>query len=408
MMHHEESGARQKTQNAPSPVPAGTSAARRVLLADDDAQVRRGLSRVLEQAGYEVVAVGDGTAAIDAVMAGQFNVILTDVHMPGTTGLDLLRVVRAYDLDVPVILMSGDPELETAMEAVELGALQYVRKPVKPDALTAIVERASRLHQMAQLKRAAMAALGAPQADVPGDLAGLSGALDRALEGMRMAFQPIVSVRGRRVVGYEALMRSSEPAFPHPGAVLSAAERLNRLTDVGRRVRELVSAAIAEAPPDVLIFVNLHPNDLLDPSLADATSALSAHAHRVVLEITERASLGAVEDVQARVSILRYMGYRIAIDDLGAGYAGLTSFAQLEPEFVKLDRSLVSEIHRAPLRQRLVSALGGVCEEMRMTIIAEGVELAEERQQLAALGCDLMQGYFFARPVFGFAKPNFG
>jgi EAL domain-containing protein (putative c-di-GMP-specific phosphodiesterase class I) len=407
MMHHEESGARQKTQNAPSPAPAA-GGSRRVLLADDDAQVRRGLSRVLEQAGYEVVAVGDGTAAIEAVVTGQFDVILTDVHMPGTTGLDLLRVVRAYDLDVPVILMSGDPELETAMEAVELGALQYVRKPVQTTALTAIVERASRLHQMAQLKRQAMAALGAPQADVPGDRAGLMGALDRALEGLRMAFQPIVSVRGRRVVGYEALMRSSEPAFPHPGAVLSAAEGLNRIPDVGRRVRELVAAAIVDAPPDALIFVNLHPSDLLDPSLADATAPLAQYAHRVVLEITERASLGAVDDVQARVSILRYMGYKIAIDDLGAGYAGLTSFAQLEPEFVKLDRTLVSEIHRAPLRQRLVSALGGVCEEMRMTVIAEGVELVEERQHLAALGVDLMQGYFFARPTFGFAKPNFG
>ena len=394
-----------ETQNAPSPAPApGTS--RRLLLADDDAAVRRALSRVLEQAGYEVCVVADGTAAVEAVMGGPFDVILSDVHMPGMSGIDLLRVIRAYDLDVPVILMSGEPELESAMEAVELGALQYVRKPVQTGPLTSIVERASRLHQLAQLKRQALAAMGAPQ-NSPADRAGLTCAFDRALEGLRMAFQPIVSVRGKRVVGYEALMRSSEPEFPHPGAVLSAAERLNRVPDVGRRVRELVAAAVADGPPDALIFVNLHPTDLLDPSLADANSPLSALAHRVVLEITERAALGAVEDVQARVSILRYMGYRIAIDDLGAGYAGLTSFAQLEPEFVKLDRTLVSEIHKAPLRQRLVSALGGVCEEMRMTIIAEGVELPEERQHLAALGCDLMQGYHFARPGFGFPQPQF-
>src|SRR5207253_2538837 len=91
--------------------------------------------------------------------------------------------------------------------------------------------------------------------------------------------------------------------------------------------------------------------DLLDEHLLDPASPLSAHAAKVVLEITERAGLDEVKDARARVESLKRMGYRIAVDDLGAGYAGLTSFAQLEPHIVKLDMSLVRNVHEAPTKR---------------------------------------------------------
>ena len=100
--------------------PVGSS----ILVVDDDLAVGRAIARVLGRRGSDVVVVHDGQAAIDALLARRFDVILSDIQMPGMSGVDLLSIVRAYDLDVPVILMTGAPSLETAMEAVSLGALQ--------------------------------------------------------------------------------------------------------------------------------------------------------------------------------------------------------------------------------------------------------------------------------------------
>jgi EAL domain-containing protein (putative c-di-GMP-specific phosphodiesterase class I) len=313
------------------------------------------------------------------------------------SGIELLGIVRAYDLDVPVILLTGEPTVETAAEAVSLGALQYLSKPAPNDVLIKAVERASKLHQMAQMKRDALRLSGAEDA-LAGDRAGLQTRFESALGSMWIAFQPIVDAKRRTIFGYEALMRTKEPSLPHPGAVLGAAERLDRLVDLGRRVRSLTAEAFERAPPGALLFVNLHTRDLLDGELYESSAPLARFADRVVLEITERATIDDVKDIQARVSVLRYNGYRIAIDDLGAGYAGLSSFAALEPEIVKLDMSLVRNVHQSDVRQRLIASMTSLCKEMGMKVVAEGVETTEERACVLGVGCDLLQGYLFAKP----------
>ena len=111
--------------------------------------------------------------------------------------------------------------------------------------------------------------------------------------------------------------------------------------------------------------------------------------------------------MQARIGRLREMGFRIAVDDLGAGYAGLTSFAQLEPEVVKLDMSLVRNVHTQPTKQTLVRTMISMCKELGMKIVAEGIESPEERDVIVAAGCDLMQGYLFAKPGKPFPESSF-
>jgi EAL domain-containing protein (putative c-di-GMP-specific phosphodiesterase class I) len=213
-----------------------------------------------------------------------------------------------------------------------------------------------------------------------------------------LAYQPIVDARGRHLFGYEVLLRSLEQALPSPTAVLDAAERLSRLDDLGRRIRDLAAAGMADAAPGCAFFVNLHARDLMDTTLRSPDAPLSAVADRVVLEITERASLDGVRDLRATLSALRSLGFRIAIDDLGAGYAGLASFATLEPEFVKLDMSLIRGIDRSAVKEGLVRSMTTLCKDLGMQVVAEGVETAEERDVLANLGCDLLQGYLLAKP----------
>jgi EAL domain-containing protein (putative c-di-GMP-specific phosphodiesterase class I) len=315
-----------------------------------------------------------------------------------------LQLVRERDLDVPVILITGAPTVETATRAIEHGAFRYLMKPVKLDDLYDLVRRAVQLNQIARAKREAVTLLG-PLGKLVGDRAGLQASFTRALAGIFMAYQPIIEWSQRRVFGYEALLRCKEPSLPHPGAILEAAERLGRVTDVGRAVRNAVAQG-ARQIADANIFVNLHPLDLLDESLASKDGPLASIANRVVLEITERDSLDDIPDARGRVARVREMGFSVAVDDLGAGYAGLTSFAQLEPEVVKLDMGLVRNIHNEPTKQKVVGAMTGICREMGMLVVAEGIETPEERDCVVALGCDLLQGYLFARPSWPIPSVN--
>jgi EAL domain-containing protein (putative c-di-GMP-specific phosphodiesterase class I) len=259
---------------------------------------------------------------------------------------------------------------------------------------------------MARLKREALA-LGSGDTSMQlGDRAGLEACFARALDQLWTAYQPIVSYPACEVVAFEALMRSNEPRLPHPGDILSAADRLDKLSLLGRCVRKHVSQTVTGS--DIpLVFVNLHPKDLTDKELFAPDSELCKIASRVVLEITERASLDEVPDIKSRVAQLRALGFRVAIDDVGAGYAGLNSIAQLEPEVMKIDMALVRDIDREPTKQKLVAAMTGLCREMNVLVVAEGVETPYERDMLSALGCDLMQGYLFARPGKPFPQAQF-
>jgi EAL domain-containing protein (putative c-di-GMP-specific phosphodiesterase class I) len=229
-------------------------------------------------------------------------------------------------------------------------------------------------------------------------LAGLELVLDRALNSLWMAYQPIVHAATGSLFGYEALLRSDDPALPDPGAFLEAAERLGRVYDVGRVVRRKASEPMNLLPLPALLFVNLHAVELSDETLTSPSAPLTALAPRVVLEITERASLESIDDVPSRVARLRELGFRIAIDDLGAGYSGLTSVARLEPEFVKLDMSLVRDIHNSPVKQKLVRSMTALFKDMGIAVVAEGIEVVEERDTIVELGCDFLQGFLLARP----------
>jgi EAL domain-containing protein (putative c-di-GMP-specific phosphodiesterase class I) len=221
-----------------------------------------------------------------------------------------------------------------------------------------------------------------------------------------MAYQPIVDNERKKVFGHEALLRSRSPKLGNPMALIAAAERQGAMRELSRAIRRQV-AATASAH-EGFIFVNLHASDLEDPDLFDPAAPLSAIAHRVVLEITERASLQSVPAPAGKIRALKALGYRVALDDLGAGWAGLSYIAELEPDFVKIDRGLVTGVHEAPRRHSIIRAVVSVCAQLGMGVIGEGVETKAEREALSEAGCKLMQGYFFGRPSADVSKPNFG
>ncbi len=366
----------------------------RVLVADDEPQLLRVYARTLTAHGYDVATAEDGPQGLSMLQSDRFDVVVSDVCMPGFGGVELLRTVHTHDPDVPVVLMTAAPTVEIATAAIDYGVQRFLTKPFTSDQLVSAVARAMDARLAATERRRATE--GVARARSEHDR--LSQAFDAALDSLFLVLQPIVHTGDQKVFGYEALMRTREKSLPHPGAVLDAAERLGRLPALGRGVRRAAAALMGALPADAKLFVNLHPLDLADDEILSPDAPLSAHARRVVLEITERAALDAVPDGPARLAALRALGYQIAVDDLGAGYAALSSVATLEPEVVKIDMGLIRGIEAAPVKQKIVKLIVTLCSELGVAAVAEGVETPAERDTLVALGIKYFQGYLFAKP----------
>lgn len=368
-----------------------------IMVVDDDPLVARTLARLLRGSGHTVDVATDGNTAALMADAKKYDLVLADVAMPEVGGVELLRRLRAKHRDVAVVLVTGGPAVDTAMKAVEYGALRYLVKPVEPALLDEVVRQATRRSRQDQAMLEALTS-GARLVLNGDDEGELEHDFDEALASAYMAYQPIVRWSQSRTHAYEALLRSRHPKLSTPAHLLGAAELLGRLPEIGRTVRALVAKDIPELSTGAEVYVNIHPRDLEDPDLYDADSPLFEHARRVVLELTERSPLSTVVRLPEKLGRLRLLGYRIAVDDLGEGYAGLSSFARLAPDVVKIDMSLVRNIDREKTQQRIVSAFRGICRELGMELVAEGVETNAELVMLRQLGCDLFQGYLIGRP----------
>jgi diguanylate cyclase (GGDEF)-like protein len=216
-------------------------------------------------------------------------------------------------------------------------------------------------------------------------------------------YQPIVASESHRVVAYEALCRPRHPAFPGPAVLFETAEHAGRVIELGRVSRSVSTAALRDMPPDCALFLNLHPRELDEALMKEP--GLAQWAPRLVLEITETAAIEDYDRVRRVIGRLREHGCRIALDDLGSGYAGLNSLAQLQPDFVKLDMALIRRIHTKNSTRRLVKHILEFCTGEDIPVISEGVETAEEHDMVREIGCPLMQGDFLGKPGPAFAAP---
>jgi len=393
---------------APQAVMDDTTHRARVLVVDDETEVRQVMVRMLSAVGYDVCAAKDGAEAISMLDREVVDLVVTDLAMPNGDGMSVLRKVRERNDELPVVLVAGAPTTESAIRAVHYRATEYLTKPLDPDTFIDAVRRALQMTRLAALRRTAMElGHGRGNGAASAEERSLTERFERSVAALYMVYQPIVSWSRRCAFGYEALVRSSEPSLPHPGAMFEAAERLSRTSDLGRQIRAKCADPLVGADPDITLFVNLHSRDLLDDVLYDPRAPLTAWSTRTVLELTERAAIDGIDDIADRIARLRQLGFRIAVDDIGAGYSGLNSFATVQPDFVKLDITLVRGLDTDPVRRRLVRLLAELCNDLGIFVVAEGVETPQERDALIDLGIDLLQGYLFARPAAPFVRPQF-
>ena len=378
----------------PTRIDLGPAGNARVLVVDDDTSVQGVMVRILERDGYEVAAAGSAEEGLGLLAISDFEAVVSDIRLPGASGTELLQRVRASTPDVPVILFTGQPDVHTAIQAVEHRAFHYLTKPFRARELLEVVGRAVAHARIARIREEAVRVT---RTVVPPG-AELANQFERALDTMWFAYQPIID-RNWAIVGYEALLRCEETALRGPREFLAAAETLGRVDELARLIRDRAPEALEHRPEQPLLFMNVDPSQLRGEGMFTSDDLLRRMAGRVVLEITERTSLATISNFEDKIWRLKDMGLKIAVDDLGAGYSGLTTFAQLEPEFVKLDGTLIRGAQRSERKKMIIGSMANLCVELGISVVAEGVETQEEFEVLRELGCSHFQGFFVGRPA---------
>lgn len=220
---------------------------------------------------------------------------------------------------------------------------------------------------------------------------------------IRSVYQPVVDIFGRRVIGWEALSRPVGGQFDNIEQIFKAAYEAQSIWPLERLCRERAMEGLLDLKNGELLFLNVEPDSIYDPQFrSDRTLKLLRQAsltpERVVLEMTEHSAVKDFTAFRQTLNYFRSLGFRLAIDDMGSGYSGLVSVAEIQPEFVKIDMSLIRELHSRPLKRELVDTINRFSRKAGIGVIAEGIESAEELEALQEIGVTMGQGFLFARP----------
>ena len=398
----------------------------RILLVGGERSAARSAGDVLIREGYrvDVIDAEHAPRPLTEVDLTGNPVVISDVDQGEAATVSVLRAIRRESRATPFILLSADPSVRAATAAFDSRAFSCVRKPVDHDELLHVVRRSALQQQLGAASAAPPPAT--PHAPAPGvpsvptdapdpagaevavamsagasedaSIAPLAERFDSALASLWMAFQPLID-RAWGIYGYEALLRTDEPTLRSPPDFLKAAEDLGRAGELSELIWERAAEPFLTVEPSAVLFMNIDPHQLTLEPLFPKTHPVRMLADRVVFEV--RAQSFALEDdeVLDRLARLRSRGFRIAIDDLGAGSSGLASLAQIEPDFVKLDSLLVRGVEVHDRKQRLVRSLQGLCSDLDIECIAMGVETRKEFESLTQLGVGMFQGFFVGRPM---------
>jgi len=220
---------------------------------------------------------------------------------------------------------------------------------------------------------------------------------------VQAVYQPVVDLLERRGIGYEALTRLTSGAFSGPDQLFKAAYDNDAVWKLERLCRERAILGVRGFPPDQLLFLNMEPDSIFDPALRSEQIFAQLHEAdlkptQVVLEITEHSAVRDHEAFRQMLNHFQFHGFRLAVDDVGSGYSGLKSIAELRPDFIKIDMALIRDIHLHPIKQDLTATITRFSSSSGTTLIAEGVETVEELRCLQRIGVRYAQGYLFARP----------
>jgi EAL domain-containing protein (putative c-di-GMP-specific phosphodiesterase class I) len=374
----------------------------RVLIADDDPEVLQLLARVIDDdPAMEVVASARGAdEAIELATEHRPDVAVLDVRMPGGGGPRAARAILRRSPSTDVVAFSTFEAAESVLSMLEAGARGYVSKSDPAEIAgairrcrggdtalsTRIRDKTAESLATSALKRTNAASRGKRRERIFRFIDG---------DGLDVVFQPIVDLDDGNIVAVEALSRFTDPSHRSPDVWFREAR------DVGLGVALEVAAArlalrsLPLLPWSVSLALNFSSEAL---GSAEFTTLMGHHpVDRLIVEVTEQTD-GPTSTLQDALAPWRWGGLLVAVDDVGAGYSTLGRIVQLQPDLIKLDITLTRGLQSDPGRQILIGKLQEYAGGVGATLIAEGIETAEQMAQLRALGVRVGQGYHLGRP----------
>lgn len=374
-----------------------TDHANRLLIVDDEPEIRTFFRDVAEDLGFAVAEAGDAVTFARAYDELRPTVILLDLTMPETDGVELLRNLANRDCAAPVLLASGQDErvLSTAARLGRMLGLDMregLRKPVS------VLDLEEALRAAARNAGPAPSATMLKQAIAAGELL--------------LHYQPKVGLNAREgrfpIIGCEALARwvAPERGLILPGAFIPLAEESGLIGDLSDVLLSQVIDQLCAWRADGLalpVSFNLSPSQLTDLTLPDRVAARLAEAdidpRLLVVEITEQAAMADLKAATDILTRLRIKNIAVSLDDFGAGYSSLAEIYRLPLSELKIDRSLVVDLDRDEDARTVLRALSALARELNLSVCVEGVETAETADFLQKAGFEKAQGFYFGRPM---------
>jgi EAL domain-containing protein (putative c-di-GMP-specific phosphodiesterase class I) len=345
----------------------------------------------------------DTTGAIRLAALYKPDLALIDWRMPGGGGAIAAAEIARSSPKTRVVALSASGEREAVLQMLRAGASSYVVKSVTAQDLVDVLRTtaaggatlspavASGVIEELVVQMARSEEHDERDSEKFGRVRAL---IDE--DAFAVAFQPIVSMAEDRVVGIEALARFDTEPRRSPEVWFGDAIDVGLGTELDMAAARKALGILPDLPPGIDLFLNVWPQSVFSDRFAELIGGVRGES--VVIELTEHAPVRDYDRLRAFVGALGDSGFRIAVDDVGAGYASLRHLLNLRPDIFKIDISLCRLIETDRARQLLAASLVSLGRELGATVVAEGIETSAELQAVRALGVDGAQGYYIGRP----------
>jgi EAL domain-containing protein (putative c-di-GMP-specific phosphodiesterase class I)/DNA-binding NarL/FixJ family response regulator len=377
-----------------------------VVLADDNPEFLEALSLVIQrEPAFDLVGRARDTAgAIRVATLYKPDLALVDWRMPGGGGALAAAEIARSSPETRVVALSASGEREAVLEMLRAGASSYVVKSVTAPDLVEILQTtaAGRAALSPEVASGVIEELVVQmtRSENHDERNGEKFGKVRALiddDAFEVSFQPIVDIAENRVVGVEALARFHTEPRRSPDVWFGDAVAVGLGTELDIAAAEKALRILPDLPAGIDLFINVWPQSVFSDRFAELMADVPGES--VVIELTEHAPVQDYDRLKAFVGALRDSGFRVAVDDVGAGYASLRHLLNLRPDVLKIDISLCRCIEADRARQLLAAALVSLGRELGARVVAEGIETSAELEVVRALGVDAAQGYYLGRPA---------
>ncbi len=363
---------------------------KQILLVESDQSLSRSTADFLLSHHYGLDIAYNGNDALRRLEHLPDLVLIAHL-LPDMQGIDICQKIRDDErlCHIPIILLTDSDVSAEEMESLHIYGDDHIVKPFDCEELLARIEVILRRHQVSR------------QALEEKNV--VTQELKKILKNELIVpfFQPIYSMRTLKPLGVEALSRPTTDTFlRNPELFFKAALTFGMYSEVERLAWRKAFRYWKEHIGEGKLFLNCTPHFIGNNPMDESFFAgLGMDPQRIVLELTERTAISNRPVFIGKINDLRYLGAQIAVDDVGSGFASLDTVADVRPDYVKIDLSLVCDIHFDSLKKNIVQSIISFCRKSDILTVAEGIEKPEELKVVRELDIDAVQGFLLAKPA---------